>query len=172
MQEAAMRLRAHRRDVVVWSHTVIPADRYDAPARPQIARTKRFRRRFRIGVLLMIVGLICLARGARPRWKPLLAAALLMAAGVALRGGAWGVLLLAGFWFLLYALLIPGSPDADRRRRAELERELAGYSTPAQRRDLEATLDRYPDGITSELRDILATQAMAACNNGIPHAGR
>ena len=45
---------------------------------------------------------------------------------------------------------------AARQRRRSLERELAGYSTPSQRRDLEATLDRYPDGVTQELRDILA----------------
>lgn len=52
-----------------------------------------------------------------------------MAAGVVLRNGARGVLFLAGFWSLLYAALIPASPDADRRRRSALERELAGYST-------------------------------------------
>ena len=36
------------------------------------------------------------------------------------------------------------------------------------RRDLEAILDRYPDGITRELRDILARQATAAGSGGIP----
>jgi hypothetical protein len=50
-------------------------------------------------------------------------------------------------------------------------RELAAYSTPAQRRDLEATLDRYPDGITDEIREILASKDMAVHNNGIPGAG-
>jgi hypothetical protein len=60
------------------------------------------------------------------------------------------------------------------KRRCELERELAAYSTPAQRRDLEATLNQYPDDLTYELRDILARQAMAAyCNRGgVPGAGR
>jgi hypothetical protein len=93
-------------------------------------------------------------------------------AGVMLRSGAWGVVLVAGLWSFVYALFIPASPDADRKRRCELERELTGYSTPAQRRDLEATLDRYPDAITDELRDILAHQALAAGNTGIPGAGR
>ncbi|HEX2804880.1 MAG TPA: hypothetical protein VHN80_01750 [Kineosporiaceae bacterium] len=51
---------------------------------------------------------------------------------------------------------------AARHRRRALERELADYATPAQRLDLEATLDRYPDGVTFELRDILARRAMAA----------
>ena len=67
---------------------------------------------------------------------------------------------------------IPVSSDADRKRRSELERELAAYSTPAQRCDLEATLDHYPDDITYELRDILASQAMAARHNPIPGAGQ
>jgi len=89
-----------------------------------------------------------------------------------LRSTAWSALLLAGLWFLVYAAFIPASPDAERKRRSELERELGGYSTPAQRRDLEATLDRYPDSITHEVRDILAHQALAACNNRIPGAGR
>ena len=50
---------------------------------------------------------------------------------------------------------------AARKRHSDLERELAGYATPAERDDLEATLDRYPDGTTHELRDILARQSMA-----------
>jgi hypothetical protein len=53
-----------------------------------------------------------------------------------------------------------------------LERELAQYSTPAQRCDLLATFDRYPDSVTDELRDILARQAIAASNNRLPAAGR
>ena len=53
-------------------------------------------------------------------------------------------------------------PEEVRARRRGLERELAAYCTPAQRNDLEATLDRYPDSATRELRDILAGQAMTA----------
>src|SRR3954469_3426145 len=48
---------------------------------------------------------------------------------------------------------------AHQRRRA-LERELADYNTPAQRLDLEATLDRFPDGVTHELREILSRQQL------------
>ncbi len=47
---------------------------------------------------------------------------------------------------------------ANRARRRALERELADYVSPADRADLEAVLDRYPDGVTQELRDILAFQ--------------
>jgi hypothetical protein len=50
---------------------------------------------------------------------------------------------------------------AARKRRSDLERELAGYATPADRDDLEAVLDRYPYGTTHELRGILARQSMA-----------
>jgi hypothetical protein len=53
------------------------------------------------------------------------------------------------------------SRKAARKRRSDLERELAGYATPAERGDLEQTLDRYPHGTTHELRDILARQSMA-----------
>jgi hypothetical protein len=41
---------------------------------------------------------------------------------------------------------------AARKRRSDLERELAGYATPAERGDLEATLDRYPSGTTRATR--------------------
>ena len=61
---------------------------------------------------------------------------------------------------------------AARRRRAQLERELAGYSTAADRCDLEAVLDRYPDGVTHELRAILARQSMAAHEMRFPAIGR
>ena len=83
----------------------------------------------------------------------------LTAAGVVLRSGAAGIVMIPGMLFLAAALLVPADPVADSPRRRELERELAAYSTPAQRCDLEATLDRYPDSATRELRDILARQA-------------
>jgi hypothetical protein len=58
---------------------------------------------------------------------------------------------------------------AARQRRAQLERELAGY---AERGDFEAILERYPSGYTHELRSILARQAMAAHENRFPAIGR
>ena len=54
------------------------------------------------------------------------------------------------------------SRKAARKRRADLERELAGYAAGADRCDFEAILDRYPDGVTHELRSILARQYMAS----------
>jgi hypothetical protein len=64
------------------------------------------------------------------------------------------------------------SRRAARKRRAELERELAGYATLADRSDLEAALDRYPDGVTHELRAVLARQFMAAQETRFPAIGR
>ena len=162
-----MRLRAHRRNLVVWSSSVGPADRY-APRLTRRAGTRRIRRFTHLGALVTVIGLIHLARAVRPRWRPLLAGVVLTVAGVILRG-MWGVVLVPGILFLWSAVLIPPSPDTDQKQRLELERELAGYSTPAQRRDLEAILDRYPDGVTLELRDILATVAR---NSGIPGPAR
>jgi hypothetical protein len=124
-----MRLRPHRRNLVVWSPSVGPADRYGAPRLTRLASIRRIRRCIRTGALLTVIGLMRPARTVRTRWRAC-------------------------------------------KRLCELERELAGYSTPAQRCDLEAILDRYPDGITYELRDILASQAMAADNNRFPAAGR
>ena len=92
----------------------------------------------------------------------LLAGTVLTAAGVVLRGSVAGIVMIPGMLSLAYALLVPVDPMADSPRRRELERELAAYCTPAQRCDLEATLDRYPDGVTRELRDILAGQEAAA----------
>jgi hypothetical protein len=131
---------------------------------------RRIRRCIRLGALLTLIGLMRLAHGVRLRWRPLLAGGALTAAGVALRGGMWSLMALPGLWFLSYAVLIP--VDVDRERRSALERELAAYSTPAQRRDLEATLDRYPDSVTRELRDVLASQALNSCYRNIPGAGR
>jgi len=64
------------------------------------------------------------------------------------------------------------SRKAARKRRAALERELAGYAALGDRCDFEAILDRYPDGATHELRAILARQHMAAQETRFPAIGR
>jgi hypothetical protein len=110
-----------------------------------------------MGALLAILGVLRLSAFGRRRW-PLLAGISLTAAGVALRAGPGSVLLLPGLMLLVLTVLSPPLPPGDRTRRSELERELAAYSTPAQRRDLEAAFDRYSDDVTSELREIMASQ--------------
>jgi len=139
-----MRSRAHQRSLVVWKSSVSWADMHGAPGLMQFAHTRRIHRFVRTSAVLTVIGLMRLARAVGPRWRPLLGGGVLTVAGLMLRSGAWGVLLLPGLLFLSSALLIPGGPEADRKRRSELERELAGYSAPAQRCDLEATLARWP----------------------------
>ena len=162
-----MGLRRQRRNLVVWSQS---RDRYRSSQVARRARPRRIRRRLRLARLLPLLGLLTVARGVRPRWKPLLAGTALTVAGLIMRGsGPGSVLLLPGLLLLLSAPLLPGAPSAER---LELERELAGYWTSAHRHDLEAMLDRYPDDATRELREILAGQAVAAGDNRFPGAGR
>jgi hypothetical protein len=161
-----MRLRPHRRNLVVWSQSAGPTDRYGGL---RLTRTRRIPRWIRTGALLTVIGLVGLARGVRARWRPLLPGVVLTAVGLIMRNGPASVALLPGMLLLIYALLLPDSPEEDRIR---LERELGQYSTPAERRDLEAILDRHSDSITWELREILSRQAMAADGNRFPAAGR
>jgi hypothetical protein len=49
---------------------------------------------------------------------------------------------------------------ANRRRRRQLEAELATYTTQSDINDLCALLDTYPDGQTQEIRDILCEQRL------------
>ena len=164
-----MTLRPHRRNLVLWSQSAGLAGGYGA--RP-FRRTRRTRLWIRRGALLTLIGVLALARGVRARWQIILTGVVLTVAGSLLRGGPSAVFLLPGLMLLMSAPLLPGRSPADRSRRSRLERELAAYSTPAERCDLEATLDRYPDTVTRELRDILASQAMAAHDTRFPAAGR
>ena len=161
-----MTLRPRRRNLVVWNQSAGAARRYPGL---RLTRTGRLRRWLKTGVLLMLTGLLPLARAARPRWKLLLAGTVLTVAGVVLHGSASGsAVLLPGLLLLFTAPLIPARAAAPDPRRRQLERELAAYTTPSQRRDLEAMLDRYPDRVVGELRDILASQAAARGRPMIP----
>ena len=126
-----MKLRAHWRNLVARSPSTGPADRYGASGLTRLARTRRIHSFIRTGALLTVIGLMRLARAVRPRWRPVLAGGVLTVVGLMLRSGAWGAVALPGLWFLVSALLVPASPDADRKLRSELERELAVYSTSA-----------------------------------------
>jgi hypothetical protein len=160
--------RSRRRSVVVWSLSAGYSARYATARFARPGRVRRIRRCLRLGGLLTVIGLVRLARAARLRWRPLLAGGVLTVVGVMLRSGAGGVAFLPGILLLLYAPFIEAGPDAGQKRRIALRRELAQHATPAQRCELEATLDRYPDAITHELRDILARQALTAPRNAIP----
>ena len=50
---------------------------------------------------------------------------------------------------------------ANRLRRRKLAAELATYRSEADRNDLYALLESYPDGQTQEIRQILGRQQMS-----------
>jgi hypothetical protein len=160
-----MRLRPHRRNLVVFSSSAEPAIRCGALQSNRAARTGRIRRLIRIGALLAFIAV-------RPRWRPLLAGTALTVLGFVERQGPVVLCAVPGLLLLYGALLTPGDTGADHERRCQLKRELAAFSTPAQRCDLEAALNRYPDSITCEIREILAGQAIASRGSGVPGAGR
>jgi hypothetical protein len=145
-----MRLPPRRRRLVVFTSPADPADTCGALLDKPVLRTGRIRRFIRIGLLLTVIVV-------RPRWRPLLAGIAFTVLGLIGRQGAGAVLIIPGLMSFWHALMIPGDTDADRERLSQLKGELAAYSTPAQRCELVATLDRYPDGITHEIRDILAS---------------
>ena len=128
-----MRLPAHRRSLVVWSPSIGSADRYGTPRFTRLARTRRIHRWIHTGALLMIIGVMRLARAARPRWRPLLAGGVLTGFGV-VAGVVWGLVLLPGLLFLVSAALVPARPKTRRAQRAEVEHELGVFSHPAQLR--------------------------------------
>ena len=59
-------------------------------------------------------------------------------------------------WTSVRAQLREGRQE--RAGRAQLERELASYNSPADLDDLHAILDRYSDQETAQIRGILAAQ--------------
>jgi hypothetical protein len=144
-----------KRDRVILSSSAERVVYVPAPRRPG-----RFRRALRIGFLLAVFGLVRVARN--PRWRFALSGAVLTVAGLLVRAYfPVNLILLLGLMGLLYAPFLPGDTVSDRKGRARLRRELAAYSTPAERRDLEALLMQYSDQETGELRAILASQDLA-----------
>ena len=63
---------------------------------------------------------------------------------------------LASLWTSVRTQLRQGR--GERAGRAQLERELASYNSPADLDDLHAILDRYSDRETAQIRRILAGQ--------------
>lgn len=163
-----MALRQHRGNVVIWRASRCPEHRGRGLWFTPPIRSGRIRRWFRISGLLVAVGLLRVAAAVRPRWRPLAVGTALTVAGYVMRSGMPGAVMIPGMLFLTAALLAPGDPAEASPQRRALERDLASYSTPAQRRDLDAILDRYPDGDTRDLRDILARQPVPAETARVP----
>jgi hypothetical protein len=165
-----MGLRAHGQSRTAWNSLISTASRYEGPcARP--VRTRRMRWWIRTCAVLSVIAIRELAHAVRYRWWPVLVGIVLTVIGVTIRGGPASVVLLPGLLLLLSAPLVLPSLGDGRARRGALARELAAYSTRAQRVDLEIMLDRYPDDITYELRDILGAQPMVGGRNKVPGSG-
>jgi hypothetical protein len=129
-------------------------------------RPGRVRRAVRTGVLLAVIGLTRLA--GHPRWRSAVVGAALTIPGLLLRDLPGNLILLPGLVILFLSPFQPGEPRENRARQARLRRELAVYSTPSDRRDLEAIFERYPDSDTGELRAILASQTPGPARPSIP----
>jgi hypothetical protein len=81
-----MRMRSHRRSLMIWTPSGGRTDRYGVPALTRLARPRPIRWWFRTGALLAVIGITRLARTMRARWGSmfLVAGALLMIIGVTL----------------------------------------------------------------------------------------
>ena len=102
-----MRLRSHRRTMVVWSSS--PGRTSGVQYIPRSARRGRIRRWLRIGALLTIIGTIRLARMARAHVRPTIcmAGTVITVVGISLPSEA---VLISGFLVLLVALFLPSDP--------------------------------------------------------------
>jgi len=105
-----MRIRSHRKSLMVWSPSGGRADRYGAPAFARLARSGRIRWWLRTGALLMVIGIRRLASGMQARWRSvfLVTGAALLVVGVTLPSGAAFV---PGILVLLVALLKGAEPS-------------------------------------------------------------
>jgi hypothetical protein len=150
-----------RRNRVVWRSSAEPLllGLPDRRAGPRSA----LRRALRTGVLLAIFGLIRLA--GNPRWRSAVIGAALIIHGVLLRNIYGNIILLPGLMILFYAPFLPGDSPETRARQAVLRRDLAAYSSPSDRRDLEAIIDRYPVAETGEVRAVLTSLRTAPLRN-------
>jgi hypothetical protein len=101
-----MRPRRYRRNLVVWSSSVGPADRYGTPPFARTKRRGRVRRFVHTGVLLTIIGLMSAVHVTRHRRK-LLTLLVLTALPVILRDSMWGLVFLLVFMLYLSALVTP-----------------------------------------------------------------
>ena len=81
-----MRMRSHRRSLMIWTPPGGRTDRYGVPAVTRLARPGPIRRWFRTGALLTVLGIRRLARAMRERWGSvfLVAGTLLVIIGMAL----------------------------------------------------------------------------------------
>ena len=81
-----MRMRSHRRRLMIWTPPGGRTDGYGVPAFTRLPRPRPIRRCLRTGALLAVVGITRLARTMRARWGSLflIAGTLLVIIGITL----------------------------------------------------------------------------------------
>jgi hypothetical protein len=128
-----MRPRWHRKNLVLWSSSAEAADWPGITGRQPIRRSLRkgFRRRIRTGALVVVIGLIRLARivRARPGLAFLLSGALLVVAGNVLPSGAAfiaGMMIFLRGAAVLLGVTEPHRPGGQPARAADF----VGFGTP------------------------------------------
>ena len=95
-----MRLRPHRRNLVVWSSSGVQGGSWAwRPARPRRARWRR------TSVLLTVIGIVRLARTLRARWEPVSLGIGVALAATGFAVPAASVAFLIGMMILVVALL-------------------------------------------------------------------
>jgi hypothetical protein len=110
-----MRLRPHRRILVVRSPRAIAPGKYARLTRTRPSRMRRARRGSHIGVVLVVIGVLRFARALRAHWEPLffLAGVLLLVGGYFLPGIG---LFFPGF-LVITVTLLKGNSDRWRGMR-------------------------------------------------------
>jgi hypothetical protein len=127
-----MRLRSHRRNLVVWCSSGGPAGGCGAPRLAGHVRTRPIRRWIRTGALLAVIRLMRLAQSVRTRRgaRLLVAGAVLTVAGIML---ANGVIQIAGMLVLLRGVAVAlGVSERHHRPGGEPAAgvDVAGFRTP------------------------------------------
>jgi hypothetical protein len=110
-----MRLRPHRRILVVWSPRATAAGGSRGLARTRPTRIRRIRRRLRIGALLTVIGVLRFGRAMRAHWEPLF-----LLAGVLLMGGGYFLPVIGVFFpglLVVTVTLLKGNSDRWRGTR-------------------------------------------------------
>jgi hypothetical protein len=96
-----MRLRPHRRNLVVWSSSGVKGGSWAwRPARP-----RRIRWWLRTSALLTVIGIVRLARTVRARWEPVSLGVGVVLAATGFAVPAASVAFLIGIMILVVALL-------------------------------------------------------------------